>query len=354
MATETTLSKPAPASVQQPDPSAIMQVGTGFWASKTLLAAVKLGLFTYLDDKKASAEDIRQELGLHPRSLFDFLDTLVALGFLQREGLREQALYSNTADTAAFLNRAKPTYIGGLLEMCNDRLYKFWGDLEEGLKTGEPQNEVKHTGRNPFEAFYENNDRLMQFMEAMAGIQMGAFIAFARQFNFKPYRTLCDMGGATGALSIQVALNNPHMQCITFDLPAVEQVARKWIEMFDVADRVHIQNGDFFTDPFPRADVITMGNILHDWGYADKLRLARSAFEALPEGGAFVVIESIIDDERRQNAFGLLMSLNMLIETHEGYDFTFHDFQELGRQAGFSRFELLPLAGPTSAAIAYK
>jgi precorrin-6B methylase 2 len=354
MQSETTVQKTAPVNVQQLNPSAIMQVGTGFWASKILLTAVKLGLFTYLGDRSATAEEIKNAMGLHPRSLYDFLDALVALHFLEREGLLEEAVYRNTPETGTFLDRAKPTYMGGMLEMCNDRLYRYWGDLEEGLKTGQPQNEVKNAEGNLFDAVYKNPEQLLQFMEAMAGIQMAAFIAFARNFNFKTYRTLCDMGGATGALSIQVALNNPHMRCTTFDMPAVEHVARKWIEMFDAAARVQIKNGDFFNDPFPQADIITMGNILHDWGYQDKLQLAKRAFEALPEGGAFVAIESIIDDERKQNAFGLMMSLNMLIETHEGYDFTFNDFKQLCKEAGFTKFELIPLAGPTSAAIAYK
>ena len=345
---------PSPVTTEPLDPSAIMQVGTGFWASKTLLSAIKLRLFTVLGEKRLSAEEIRTALGLHPRSVYDFLDALVALRFLEREGLYEEAVYRNTANTAFFLDRNKPSYIGGLLEMCNDRLYGFWGNLEEGLKTGQPQNETKETEGNPFEKLYADPERLEQFMEAMAGIQMGAFRAFAQSFNFKPYRTLVDMGGATGLLSIQVALNNPHLQCSTFDLPQVEHVAKKWIEIFDVAGRVSIKSGDFFTEEFPKADVITMGNILHDWGYEEKLKLARSAYEALPEGGAFVVIENIIDDERKQNAFGLLMSLNMLIETQKGYDFTFAAFQELCKEAGFSRFELLPLAGPTSAAVAYK
>jgi len=338
----------------QPDPSAIMQTGTGFWASKTLLTAIKLGLFTHLSDKKLKAEEIRTALQLHPRSIYDFLDALTALEFLQREGQGDKAVYSNTFNTDFFLDKKKPTYIGGILEMCNDRLYQFWGTLEEGLKTGEPQNEVKYTEGNPFDAFYEDPDRLMQFMEAMVGIQMGAFIAFAKKFRFNSYKTLCDMGGATGALSIQVALNNPHMQCTSFDLPVIEPVSKKWVERFHVQDRVRIISGDFFKDDFPKADIITMGNILHDWGYKDKLKLAQSACKALPENGAFAVIESIIDDERRKNVFGLLMSLNMLIETHEGYDFTFHDFQELCKEAGFKKFELLPLAGPVSAAIAYK
>ena len=342
------------APVTAPDPSAIMQVGTGFWASKTLLAAIKLRLFTELGTDRLTAGDIRSMLHLHPRSVADFLDTLHALGFLHRDGVGKMATYSNTESTAFFLDRNKPSYIGGLLEMCNDRLYPFWGNLEEGLRTGEPQNEAKNGGDNLFSALYADPARLEQFMEAMAGIQMGAFIALAHSFNFGRYTSLTDIGGATGLLAIQVALANPHMQCTTFDLPAVGPVARKWVERFDAVARVKVQNGDFFTDAFPKSDVITMGNILHDWGYADKLRLVHKAYEALPMDGAFIVIESIIDNDRKENVFGLLMSLNMLIETKEGYDFTFNDFQNLCREVGFQRFELKHLAGPTSAAIAYK
>lgn len=337
-----------------PDPSSIMQIGTGFWASKVLLSAIKLGLFTFLGNRAYPAESIRHALGLHPRSLYDFLDALTALGLLQRDGLLAEAQYRNTEQTAFFLDRTKPSYIGGILEMCNDRLYPFWGTLEEGLKTGAPQNEAKHSDENLFEALYADPQRLEQFLEAMIGIQSGAFQAFAQKFNFTPYKTLCDIGGATGILSILVSKNNPHLNCTTFDLPAVERVAKKWVEKFNLTNRIQIKNGDFFKDPLPHADIITMGNILHDWGYEDKLKLARAAYDALPEDGAFVVIESIIDDNRNQNVFGLMMSLNMLIETREGYDFTFQDFKDLCQKAGFRDFELMHLTGPTSAAIAYK
>jgi precorrin-6B methylase 2 len=338
----------------QPDPSAILQVGLGFWASKTLLAAVKLGLFTLLGEKPLRAEEIRLRLDLHPRSLYDFLDALVALGFLHREGMKESAVYSNTEATALFLDRNNTAYLGGLLEMANDRLYRFWDNLEEGLRTGKPQNESKDTEKQLFDGFYEDKDRMRQFMEAMAGLQLGTFATFAKKFNFNGHRTLCDMGGATGALSIQVALAHPAIRCISFDLPDVEPVAREWINRFQLADRISIRSGDFFKDDFPKADIITMGNILHDWGYNDKLHLMQSAYKALPEGGAFVAIENIIDNGRRENAFGLLMSLNMLIETQEGYDFTFHDFREMASKAGFKLFECIPLTGPASAAIAFK
>lgn len=139
---------------QQIDPSKIMQVGTGFWASKTLLTAVNMELFTILSKRELSAREIQLRLGLHSRSLYDFLDALVALGFLNRRGLKETSIYRNASDTDLFLDKNKPSYIGGILEMCNNRLYPFWNDLEEGLKTGLPQNETKNGGRPVFEEIY--------------------------------------------------------------------------------------------------------------------------------------------------------------------------------------------------------
>src|SRR5450759_269292 len=152
------------------DPSHVMQVGVGFWASKTLLSAVELELFTQLGAESMTGEQIQQRLGLHPRATYDFLDTLVALGFLERDGDGSDGLYRNTAETAAFLDKRTPTYIGGFLEMCNSRLYRFWGDLTEALQTGKPQNEIKHTGKPLFDELYRDPARLEQFMAAMQGI----------------------------------------------------------------------------------------------------------------------------------------------------------------------------------------
>jgi hypothetical protein len=355
---ETTTASPkkngASIGAAHPDPGHILQIGTGFWASKTLLAALKFKLFTVLAKGPLPASEIKSKLGLHPRSLYDFLDALVALGFLQREGLYEKSVYSNTPETDFFLDKNKPSYVGGILEMCNNRLYRFWGDLEEGLLTGMPQNEVKNSSSgNQFDDIYSNPETLAEFMKAMAGIQMGAFMSFAHQFDFSKYQTLCDAGGAMGVLSAQVALNHPHMHCISYDLPAVETIAKQTINHFNVSDRVEVRSGDFFSE-IPRADVITMGNILHDWNEEEKLKLFKKAFDSLPDGGAFVCIEAVIDNERKKNVFGLLMSLNMLIETKGGFDYTMNDFSRWAKQTGFKKTELIPLAGPTSAAIAYK
>jgi len=336
------------------DPSHIMQVGMGFWPSKTVLSAVELELFTQLGAEAMTGEEIRQRLDLHPRAIYDFLDTLVALRFLDRDGEGIDGRYRNTSDTAAFLDKRSPGYIGGILEMSNARLYRFWGDLTEALQSGKPQNEIKRTGKPMFDELYSDPARLEQFMAAMQGVSLGNFRALAEKFDFSRYETVCDVGGATGQLCTILAERHPQLRCISYDLPVVAPIAEKHIAAAGLTDRVATASGDFFADPLPRADVITMGMILHDWNLDRKMQLIRSAYEALPDGGAFIIIENLIDDARRENAFGLMMSLNMLIEFGDAFDFTGSDFAGWCREVGFREVEIVPLTGPSSAGIAYK
>src|SRR5947209_2382796 len=172
-----------------PTPDHIMQVGTGFWASKTLLSAIELEVFTELAHQPLGLVELRDRLGLHERSARDFFDALVALGFLERVG----DVYRNTASTDLFLDKRKPSYLGGMLEMCNHRLYGFWGHLTEGLKTGKPQNEVRGGGMSLFEGLYAEPARLKQFLAAMTGLSHGANLTIARGFPWKPYRTFADV-----------------------------------------------------------------------------------------------------------------------------------------------------------------
>jgi predicted O-methyltransferase YrrM len=341
-------------SQEELDPSHIMQVGVAFWASKTLLSAVELQLFTHLGVDSMSGEEIRERLGLHPRGTYDFLDTLVALQFLERDGDGSDGRYRNTAETAAFLNRQSPTYIGGILEMRNARSYQFWGSLTEALQSGKPQNEIKQTGRPMFDELYSDPARLEQFMNAMAGISLGNCQVLADRFDFSKYKTVCDVGGATGQLCTILARRHPHLRCTTLDLPVVAPIAEKTIATAGLSDRVATASVDFFVDALPGADVITMGMVLHDWNLDQKMHLIRSAYDALPDGGALIVIENLIDDARRENAFGLMMSLNMLIEFGDAFDFTGSDLAGWCREAGFREVEILPLTGPASAGVAYK
>jgi precorrin-6B methylase 2 len=335
---------------EDPTPDQIMQVGLGFWASKTLLSAVEMELFTELARHPESGEALRDRLGLHSRSYRDFLDALVALGFLERG----DGVYSNTPSTDLFLDKHKPSYIGGILEMANHRLYRFWGGLTEALRTGQLQNEAK-VGETPFfQALYADPARLKAFLAAMTGLSHGANMVMARQFPWHEHETFVDVGTAQGDLAVQIALANEHLTGVGFDLPEVAPVFEDYVEQNGLRERLRFAAGDFFADELPRADVLVMGHILHDWSLEEKRTLISKAYEALPEEGALIVYETIIDDDRSKNAFGLLMSLNMLIETEHGFDYTAADCMGWMRDAGFSRTRAEHLIGPDSMVIGVK
>jgi hypothetical protein len=335
---------------QPPTPDAILQTGLAFWPAKTLLSAIELGVFTELAGSSETLEWLRTRLGLHPRSARDFFDTLVALGFLTRHDGR----YANTEATDLFLDRRKPSYVGGILEMANARLYPFWNHLTEALKTGLPQNEVRTGGAAMFETLYADPARLKQFLEAMTGISRGANMAIARQVPWASYRTYVDVGTAQGDLAAQIAMANPHLTGQGFDLPPVGPIFEEYVASLGLSDRLTFTKGSFFTDPLPTADVVLMGHILHDWDLSEKKMLIVKAYEALPKGGALVVYESIIDNDRSKNAFGLMMSLNMLIETPGGFDYTGADCEGWMKDAGFTSTRTEPLVGPDSMVVGIK
>lgn len=328
----------------------IMQVGLGFWASKTLLSAVEMELFTELAKHPEDLGAVQSRLGLHPRSARDFLDALVALGFLERSGGK----YRNSPAADQFLDKAKPSYIGGMLEMANHRLYGFWGHLTEALRTGKPQNELKSGGSSLFSELYADPARLKQFLAAMTGISHGANLAIASKFPWDGYKTFADVGTAQGDLAVQVARAHTHLTGIGFDLAQVEPIFEEYALSNGVAGRLRFEPGDFFADPLPSSDVIMMGHILHDWNLDEKKMLIGKAYEALPAGGALIVYESIIDDSRTQNAFGLLMSLNMLIETPGGFDYTGEDCRSWMTEAGFRETRVEHLVGPDSMVVGVK
>ncbi|MCE3224832.1 MAG: O-methyltransferase, family 2 [Nitrospira sp.] len=299
--------------IRSKTPDRIMQLGLGFWGSKTLLTAVELGLFTELAKKPLDAVALTKRLELHPRSARDFFDALVALGMLKRAGAR----YANTAETALFLDRAKPSYVGGMLEMCNARLYGF-------------------------------------FLKAMTGLSQGTARAIAQKFSWKSYRSFADIGCAQGGVAVEIALAQKHVTGEGMDLPVVRPVFEAYVRASKVDKRLAFHAGDFFKDPLPRTDVLIMGHILHDWNLDEKMMLLEKAYAALPPGGALIVHEALIDDARKHNAFGLLMSLNMLIETHGGFDFTGADCRRWMKQVGFKRTKVEKLAGPDAMVIGIK
>ncbi|MEK6631715.1 MAG: methyltransferase, partial [Nitrospirota bacterium] len=261
-----------------------MELGTGFFGSKTLLSAIELGLFTELAEGARTAEELTARLHLHPRSARDFFDALVALGMLKRTGTR----YANTPETALFLDRAKPSYVGGILEMCNARLYRFWGSLTDGLRTGQPQNEVK-TGGDFFGTLYSDPQRLEGFLKAMTGLSIGAGRGIAKKFPWKKYKTFADVGCAQGGVAVEIALAHKHLSGLGVDLPVVGPVFEAYAQTKGVAQRLKFHPGNFFKEPLPKVDVIIMGHILHDWNLDEKRMLLRKAYEALSPNGAVII-----------------------------------------------------------------
>ena len=326
-----------------------MQLGTGFWGSKALLSAIELGLFTELAKGALDAATLIKRLQLHPRSGRDFFDALVALDMLKRTGSR----YANTTETALFLDRAKPSYVGGILEMCNARLYRFWGSLTDGLRTGKPQNEVK-TGGDFFGTLYGDPQRLEGFLKAMTGLSIGPARVIAKKFPWKKYNTFVDVGCAQGGVAVEIALAHRHLKGGGMDLPVVQPVFEAYAQARGVTQRLRFHAGNFFKDALPKCEVIIMGHILHDWNLDEKMMLLRKAYDALPPRGALVIHEALIDDARKQNAFGLLMSLNMLIETHGGFDFTGADCRKWMKEVGFKRTCVERLAGPDGMVVGFK
>ncbi|MFK5920775.1 MAG: methyltransferase [Verrucomicrobiota bacterium] len=330
-------------------PDHILQTGTAFWASKALLSAVEIELFTELAKQAEDLQALQNRLGLHERGAQDFLDTLVALGFLNRE----KGIYSNAPETDLFLDKNKESYMGGILEMANNRLYPTWAHLTTALKTGQPQSEEKD-GDDLFLELYADPAKLKEFLGAMTGVSRGANMTMAQQLPWSDYSTFADVGTAQGDLAVQIAKVQPHLKGMGFDLPQVEPVFEDYVEANGLSENLSFVGGDFFTDDLPKADVILMGHILHDWDLEQKKVLIAKAWQALPEGGMFVVYDSLIDDERRENTFGLLMSLNMLIETPGGFDYTGADCIGWMKAAGFKEARVEHLLGPDFMVVAVK
>lgn len=331
-------------------PDRILELGFGFWGSKTLLSSVELGVFSELAAAGAlDADALRERLGLHPRGARDFFDALVTLDMLEREG----GYYRNTPATELFLDRSKPSYVGAILEMANARVYGFFGALTEALRTGQPQNEIK-AGGEFYKALYADQHELRQFLEAMTAVSAGVAQALVTAFPWEGHRTVIDIGGAEGSVPVQIALARRHLTGGVFDLPPVEPFFRDYVAAADLGDRLRFYPGDFFVDDLPSADVLIMGHILHGVSEDEKQMLLEKAHAALPQGGALIVYDAIIDDDRRQNAYALLLSLNMLIETPAGRDYTGAECMQWMRKAGFGEIYVEHLVGPDSMAVAFK
>jgi O-methyltransferase domain/Dimerisation domain len=330
-------------------PDRILEVSYAFWRSKALLSAVELDVFTVLANGPLDVDTLVVRLGLHGRGARDFFDALVALDLLSRDA---EARYANRPDTDLYLDRRKPTYLGGLLAHLNARHYQNWGLLTRALRSGAPQSGALATGSYP--ALYADAATQDIFLNGMTAGSLIAAKALAAKFPWDLYKTIIDVGTAQGCVPVEIARIHPHLTGGGFDLPAVEPAFARYVRKHGLWDRLQFYPGDFFADPLPTADVLVMGRILHNWDLPTRKLLLTKAYEALPRGGALVVYDPLIDNERRAQSHGLLSSLNMLIETAGGSEYTGAECINWMQQTGFGKTRIEPLGDLHTAVIGIK
>jgi len=308
----------------------IIELGYAFRSAKALMSAVELGVFTVLAEQSLDRDTLRQRIGLAERGAADFLDALVALGLLHRDG---SGRYANAPGAGRYLDARKPGYIGGLLENLAAREYGMWETLTDALRTGKPQTgfEAAH-----FRQLYADRERLRTYAKGMTGGSRSVAEALAAKFPWGQYRTFADIGTSQGCVPVQIASAHTHLTGCGFDLPVLAAMFKDYVDCSRCSDRLRFVPGDFFADPLPTADVLILGRVLHNWDLPTKRMLLEKAHDALPQGGALIVYERMIDDERRASRTGMLSSLNMLIMTDGGFDFTAADCIGWMRDAGFA------------------
>ena len=330
-------------------PDRIMDLGHAFRASKTLLSAVELGVFTALADGPLDLEALRSRIGVNERGARDFLDSLVALGMLARHA---DGRYANSAETGRYLDRNKPTYVGGLLETFSARQYGIWASLTTALRTGKPHLDENVTSNFP--SLYADNASRTQFASGMTVRSQPVAKALATRFPWADYSTLIDIGAAQGCLPVEIAQAHPHITGGGFDLPTLGPLFDSYVQQHALSDRLRFYPGDFFHCALPAADVLIFGRVLHSWDLAAKKMLLKKAYDALPPAGALIVYERLIDDERRVHAAGLLSSLNMLLMNAGGFDFTGADCIGWMRETGFRDIRVEPLTADQSMVVGIK
>lgn len=319
----------------------LLSVAAGFMAAKAMLSAVELGIFTWLGDGPRSGARLAAEAGLHPRGAQDFLDALVALGLLERDG----DVYRNTPDADTYLDQHKPTYVGGILETANAWYYSLWGSLTDALRTGEPQAEADGVDHSPAA------DRARRYQDGMAWLLAPLARVLIGRIDWTRFGRVVELGGGIGPVVIQLAQSFPHISGgVMGEAPEfAENVERLFLD-----DRLEVFDGDCFTDPLPPADAYVLGGILHRRAAAERDALLARVHGSLPSGGTVIVYNTMLDDSRRQNALGFLASLTMLLETPAGREFTTAECREWLQRAGFRTVTTEVLGQGWSAVIGVK
>ena len=327
-----------------PDPSIVLDLIEAFRRSKTMFAALHLGVFDKLAAGPAPAEALAG--GVHLDTFTRLLDACVSLGLLAKDGV----VYSNTPTADAYLRRSSPTTLAGYVGYSNDVLYQMWGNLEDAVREGTHRwkQTYGHEG-NIFTAFYRTPESRREFLLGMHGLGLLSSPSVVAAFDLSRFRRMVDLGGGTGHLPAAAAHRYPDLSVAVFDLPAAVDSARD----FTAGTPVELIPGDFFTDPLPSADLYALGRILHDWSDEKNRRLLAKIAAALPSGGGLLIAEKLLLPDLSGPTPAHMQSLNMLVCT-EGRERSLAQYSTLLKEAGFSSVEGAVTDRPLDAILAVK
>jgi O-methyltransferase domain/Dimerisation domain len=332
-------------------PEDILQLGMGFWTSRVIIIAVECGVFTELARGPLTVDELMHKLGWHPRAAQTTLDCLVALELLR---LGRDGRYSNSRRAGLFLDRDKPSYVGGLMELSSKRLYDLWSGLGDLLRTGRPAAEEESGDNEFFDALYRDPTALKDFLAGMTGISTGEATLIAARFSWSGVRTFVDIGAAQGALPVRLALTHRHLTGASYDLAPVGPIFEDYVASFGLSDRLRFIPGNMLEGPLPAADVISFGHVMHGRSTEVRRELIGKAYSAVPPGGAVLIYDAMLNPPNRQNYLSLLSSLNIMLESRDGFESTTTECADWLRSAGFARVTTRHLVGPTSMVFGYR
>jgi acetylserotonin N-methyltransferase len=333
-----------------PDPAVVLDLLEAFRRSKTMFAAINLGVFDALADGPKTAQVLAGQLQANVDALERLLVACVGLNLLKYD----ESGYQNQPAATAYLCRNSPRRLTGYLSYSNEVLWKLWANLEDAVREGSNRwKQVYGVDEPIFDHFFRTEPLKREFLFGMHGMGLISSPEVVAAFDLSRFRRLVDVGGATGHLAVAACLRYPSLEAVVFDLPAAVPLAQEVIGASPVASRVSVVAGDFFTDALPEGDLFALGRILHDWTEKKSLALLRKVYESLPIGGAVLVAEKLLDEDKTGPRWAQMQSLNMLV-CAEGKERTLGEYETLLRQVGFTEVLGSPTASPLDAVLAVK
>jgi acetylserotonin O-methyltransferase len=336
--------------VTGPDPSVVLDLLEAFRRSKTMFAAVSLGVFDALTAGPRSLDNLAADLRANTEALERLLDACVGLHLLSRTG----NAYGNTPVAAAYLTRNSPARLTGYINFSNEMMWKLWTNLEDAVREGSHRWKQTYGWDGPiFSHFFKNEDSKREFLMGMHGFGLISSPHVVGAFDLSRFSRLVDLGGATGHLAIAACQRWPALRAVVFDLPDAVPLAQEIIGASSVATRIEVAAGDFFADPLPGGDLCALGRILHDWTEEKILNLLRRVYESLPLDGAVLIVEKLLLDDRSGPRWAQMQDLNMLACT-EGKERTLEEYEKLLRHVGFADVKGSRTPSPLDAVLATK